>query len=398
MNILVVSQYYPPEPGACQIRIGTFVDGLIARGHKITVICEQPNYPDGVFQEGFGRRPIVTEHSENLTIRRLWVAASARTTTAKRLAFYAAFAAGAGISCVAEKKHDVVFATSPPLPCVLTVCLALKLRRTPFVLDVRDLWPAAAVAFGELSSGRLLNTLERSERWLYRNSEAVTTTTESFRSHIDQVVGDARSVYLPNGAPDELLGLDVTDLPDSGTFTVGYAGNIGLGQGLEVVLSAADRLRDRDIKFVLLGDGAAAGELIKERDRRDLSSVEFRQSIPSSEVGDFLLGCDALLVSVRDKPALAASIAVKLYDAMAVGRPVIAAATGETAELVRSADCGLVVHPGDGEALAQATITLADDRALARKLGLAGRTESHKHARSKQVERLEKVLLDASHG
>ncbi len=395
MNILVVSQYYPPEPGACQIRIGTFVDGLIARGHKITVICEQPNYPDGVFQEGFGKRPLVTERFENLTIRRLWVAASARTTTAKRLAFYSTFAAGAGMACVAEKKHDVVFATSPPLPCVLTACLASKLRRTPFVLDVRDLWPAVAVAFGELSNGRLLSALERSERWLYRNSEAVTTTTESFRNHIDQAAGDARSVFLPNGAPDELLQLDVTDRPDRGTFTVGYAGNIGLGQGLEVVLDAADRLRDRDIKFVLLGEGAAAGELKKEHDRRNLSSVEFKRSIPSGEVGDFLLGCDALLVSVRDKPALAASIAVKLYEAMAVGRPVLAAATGETAELVRSSGCGLVVHPGDGEALAQATITLADDRAKARELGLSGRSESHKHARSKQVDRLEKVLIDA---
>ncbi len=396
MNILVVSQYYPPEPGACQIRIGTFVDGLIARGHKITVVCEQPNYPDGVFQEGFGSRPLVTERSKNLTIRRLWVAASARTTTAKRLAFYATFAAGAGIACATEKKHDVVFASSPPLPCALTACLASKLRRTPFVLDVRDLWPAAAVAFGELSSGRLLRTLERSERWLYRNSRAITTTTRPFRSHIDQIAGDARSIYLPNGAPDELLKLDATDRPARGTFTVGYAGNIGLGQGLEVVLDAADRLRDRDIKFVLLGDGAAAGELKRERDRRNLNSVEFKRSIPSSEVGDFLLGCDALLVSVRDKPALAASIAVKLYEAMAVGRPVIAAATGETAKLIKSSGCGLVVYPGDSEGLAQATITLADDRTRARELGLAGRAESHKYARSKQVERLEKVLIDAT--
>jgi colanic acid biosynthesis glycosyl transferase WcaI len=114
VNILVVSQYFRPEPGATQNRIGAFADGLVARGHPVTVVCEQPNHPVGVFQPGYGRRPTVTEHAGGLTIHRLWVATSPRKTTARRLAFYGSFAVGAAATVLSRRRYDVCFASSPP--------------------------------------------------------------------------------------------------------------------------------------------------------------------------------------------------------------------------------------------------------------------------------------------
>lgn len=304
MHVLVVSQYFRPEVGATQNRLGTFVDGLVDRGHELTVICEQPNHPEGVFAAGFGRRPVMTERAGSLTVRRTWVAASPRKTTARRLAFYGTFAAGAAALTAAARRADVVFTSSPPLPGALAAAAVAAARRLPFVLDVRDLWPAAAEALGELSNPRVLRVFERAERWLYQQAARVTATTRPFCRHIDRVAGRAISVHLPNGALDELVDLP-SAAPPAGPFTVGYAGNFGIAQGLGIVLDAADELRDRDVRFVLTGAGPLQNELRRERDRRGLSAVDIRPGVPVADLGALLLSCDALLVPLRDHPLLA---------------------------------------------------------------------------------------------
>jgi glycosyltransferase involved in cell wall biosynthesis len=396
LRILVVSQYFPPEAGATQNRMGAFVDGLVARGHEVTVVCEQPNHPAGVYQPGFGRRALVTERRRGLTVRRVWVAASPRKTTARRLAFYGTFAAGAGGLVAAAARHDVVFATSPPLPGALAAAAGAQARRTPFVLDVRDIWPAAAEALGELSSPTALRAIERAERWLYAHARRVTATTLPFCRHVDAIAGRQVSVHLPNGALDELLALPERPPSSDGTYVVGYAGNMGIAQGLGIVLDAAERLRDQDVRFVLVGDGPLAGELRSERDRRGLDTVELRPGVPVQAVGDLLLSCDALLIPLRAHPLLAGFIPSKLYDAMAVGRPAIVAARGEAAALVREYDCGVAIEPEDGEALAAVVRELSGDRARSQRLGEEGRRVAHDHARSRQVARLERVLAEAA--
>lgn len=396
MRVLVVSQYFFPEAGGTQNRLGAFVDGLADRGHEVTVICEQPNHPSGVFAPGFGRRPVMSEWTDSRTIHRLWVAASPRKTTARRLAFYGTFAAGAAIATTVSKRHDVVFATSPPLPGAAAAAAAATLRRIPFVLDVRDLWPAAAEALGELSNPRLLRVAERVEAWLYRSAKRVTATTRPFCRHIDAVAGRPVSLHLPNGALDELFALDSAPPPQDGVFTVGYAGNFGIAQGLGIVLDAADRLRGEGVQFVLVGDGPEAAWLQGERDRRGLREVTLRPGVPAAEVGSFLQSCHSLLIPLRDHPLLADFIPSKLYDAMAVGRPALVAARGEAAALTRELGCGLEVAPEDGEDLARAIRRLRDDPELAAQLGVAGRAAAGEHVRSRQIERLEKVLLDTA--
>lgn len=397
MHVLVVSQYFRPEVGATQNRLGTFVDGLVDRGHELTVICEQPNHPEGVFAAGFGRRPVMTERAGSLTVRRTWVAASPRKTTARRLAFYGTFAAGAAALTAAARRADVVFTSSPPLPGALAAAAVAAARRLPFVLDVRDLWPAAAEALGELSNPRVLRVFERAERWLYQQAARVTATTRPFCRHIDRVAGRAISVHLPNGALDELVDLP-SAAPPTGPFTVGYAGNFGIAQGLGIVLDAADELRDRDVRFVLAGAGPLQNELRHERDRRGLSAVDIRPGVPVADLGALLLSCDALLVPLRDHPLLADFIPSKLYDAMAVGRPALVAATGEAAALVRRHGCGIEVAPEDGAGLARAVRALMTDRHSAHRMGAAGKAAAAAYARSRQVDRLAEVLREAAGG
>jgi glycosyltransferase involved in cell wall biosynthesis len=396
VRALIVSQYFPPEPGATQNRLGSFVDGLIARGHSVTVVCEQPNHPGGVFHPGFGRYPMVTERRERLTIHRLWVAASPHKTATRRMAFYGTFAVGAAAAVALARPHDVVFASSPPLPGALAAAAGAAARGTSFVLDVRDLWPAAAEALGELSDARVIDAFERAEQWLYRRAYCVTATTRPFCAHIDRIAGREISVHLPNGALDELIALPDVDPPVDGPFTIGYAGNLGIAQGLSAVFDAAEQLRDADVRFLLIGDGPLTEALRAEGQARRLSAVQFLPPVPVNRIGALLQSCHALLVPLRAHPLLGDFIPSKLYDAMAVGRPAIVAAEGEAARLTEEVGCGLVVPPENGAALAAAVRRLAEDRDLTAALGKRGRSAAPTHARSRQIERLEEILIRAS--
>lgn len=390
-----MSQYFPPEPGATQNRVGAFADGLALRGHDVTVICEQPNHPAGVFHSGFGKLPMMTERRPGVVVRRLWVAASPHKTTMRRVGFYTSFAVGAGATLLGSARFDVVLASSPPLPGALAAGAVARLRQTPFVLDVRDIWPAAAEALGELSSQRMIAALERAERWLYRASSSVTATTRPFCTHIDRIAGRPVSVHVPNGALDELVALPYSPPPTRG-FVVGYTGNLGIAQGLGIVFDAAERLREEDVRFVLVGDGPLSAELRAERDRRGLRAVEIRPAVPVEEIGRVMQQCSALLVPLRDHPLLDDFVPSKLYDAMAVGRPAIVAARGEAAALVRASNAGIAIPSEDGPALADVVRTLARDPGRAAALGEAGRQAAHDHARSRQIERLETVLAGAA--
>jgi glycosyltransferase involved in cell wall biosynthesis len=396
MRVLVVSQYYPPEPGAAQNRISAFVEGLLGLGHQITVVCQQPNHPVGVFHDGYGRRPVVSERNGSLTVHRLWVATSSRKTSKRRLAFYGSFAVGALGAMQLIPRHDVAFATSPPLPGIVAAAVGLVCRKVPYVLDVRDLWPAAAIALGELSNPRVIGQLERAERWLYRHAAAATATTRPFCRHIDHLVGRPIASHLPNGALDQLIKAPLTRLPTSSPFIIGYAGNLGIAQGLGIILDAAAELRGEDIHFLVVGDGPVGATLRSEVQRRDLAAIEMRPVVPVEEVGDVLRSCHALLIPLRAHQLLEDFVPSKLYDAMAVGRPVIAALGGEAASIVREAQCGLVVAPEDGSALAKAIRRLRDRPDWAQALGSAGHRAAREHARSHQVTRLEQVLRSAA--
>jgi colanic acid biosynthesis glycosyl transferase WcaI len=395
MRVGLVSQYYAPETGATQNRMTAFASGLVARGHQVVVVCEQPNHPGGVFHAGWGRRPLVIERDPALTVHRLWVSTSPQKTTARRLAFYGTFAAGALASLLALPRLDVVLATSPPLPGAWAAGLAARARRIPFVLDVRDLWPAAAAALGEVSSPTALRVLERAERWLYRAASSVTATTVPFCRHIDAVAARPVSVHLPNGALDALITLPDRSLPTDG-FVIGYAGNLGVAQGLGIALDAAERLRRIPVRFRLVGAGPLAVQLENERRRRVIDNLTIEPPMPVERIGSFLQSCDALLIPLREHPLLAGFIPSKLYDAMAVGRPAIVAARGEAAALVQANGCGVVVAPEDGAALAAAVRELVANPERARALGAAGRRAAPQYARSRQLDRLTDILHAAA--
>jgi colanic acid biosynthesis glycosyl transferase WcaI len=397
VRILVVTQYFVPEIGAAQTRLHTFAAGLAARGHDVSVVCEVPNHPQGVVHPGFGSRLVDARRLDGFSTLYVWVKVSTTKTMGTRLAFYASYAAmatavGAGLS-----RPDVVFASSPPLPLGVAAALVAARHRVPWVLDVRDLWPDAAVAMGELRPGRALRAAQLLERCLYRSATAISTVTEPFRTSIAHKVGDPEKITLiPNGTTR--FWLAARDLePDRATldlpvdrFIWTYVGHLGVAQGLEPAVDAANLLGDGYL-LLIIGDGPVRRGL-EARAREGLGAVEFRSQVDPDVARRYLRSSDALLVPLAADSALQSFVPSKLFDYSAVGRPMIVTARGEAQRIAARADAALAAAPGDPAGLAQAVRRLAQEQELRERLSAAGPRLAAANLRDHQIERLEALL------
>ena len=402
MRILVASQYFNPERTAPSLRLGPLVEGLADRGHEVEVICEIPSHPEGLVYPGYRQRRVVHRVSDGLAVHHLrtWTASNKARDRAASYLSYAAIATAFG---ALRERPEVIFASSPPLPVgVVGGALAARFR-VPWVLDVRDLWPEVAIALGELPPNRASQALREVEEALYRSAAAITVPTPAYRSTILDTQPDADVELLPNGTTR--LWLDVGSethdkeslgLPADG-FLWTYAGNVGLSQNLDNAVAAARKLGS-GFRLLILGDGASRPGLQQLASDLDERQVLFRDAVPPAAAARIMAASDALLVSLADNSTLAKTIPVKLYDACAVGSPVVLAAPGESralAEQFRAAEC---VAPADPTALADAVRRLRDSAALRRQLVDGGRRLALDNLRSNHVAALESVLAGVISG
>jgi glycosyltransferase involved in cell wall biosynthesis len=334
-------------------------------------------------------------------VRYVWARARPEKTTANRLLFYGSFAASAAAAGLAAKRPDVVLASSPPLPAASAARLIARRHRAPWVFDVRDLWPEAAVILGELRGARAIRAAERLEQGLYKSAHSIVTVTEPFRRQIAaKVDGPEKIELIPNGASSVWLEAGerapdraAAELPED-DFVWAYGGNVGLAQGLESAVEAAGRLGE-GYRLVVIGEGPRLGSLRELADRQPEGSIEFRSLMPPAEAAAVLRACDALLVPLANRPELAMFVPSKLFDCCALAKPVIVAAAGEPQRLAGASGAGLAVPPEDPEALADAVRRLRGDPELAQQLSERGRAFAEANGRERGVDHLERVLGSA---
>ncbi|HET8893894.1 MAG TPA: glycosyltransferase family 4 protein [Gaiellaceae bacterium] len=401
LRIILLSQYFSPEIGATQTRAQTFAEYLAARGHDVTVITEVPNHPHGVVPSEYRGLVYEDDRSNAYRILRVWVKTSREKNQQTRLAFYLSFMAMAVAVSPVAGGADVVFATSPPLFVGLAGLVISRLKRAAFVLDVRDLWPAAASSLSQISPGRVTRIAEGLERLLYRKADVVTCVTRPFCEHVDAIRERLpRPVFLPNGTLDlffaERNGAFRGALGVSrDRFLVTFAGTHGIAQALPTVLAAAE-LSKSYADFAFIGEGPLKDRLVGEARERGLDTVHFHPQVPLASVPDVLAAADALVVPLSSHPTFSAFIPSKLMDFMASGRPVIVAAAGEPARMLHEAQAGIAVPPEDAGALANAVQWLASNRVEARLMGERGRRYAMRYPRRAQAERLETLLTEVA--
>lgn len=398
MRIFLLTQYFAPEVTAARARVELFARSLSERGHDVVVICEVPNHPEGVVREGYRNRIVVKRDIDGIDVRHVWVYATPKKSSATRMLFYGTYAAMATAVGVALPRPDVVLVSSPPLPAAAAAALVARRHRVPWVFDVRDLWPEAAVVLGELTNPRLVTMAERLESRLYESADAIVTVTEPFKRKIEARTSEIEKIsLLPNGttrewlkAGQQTIARSEAGLPEDG-FLWMYAGNMGIAQGLETAVEAAGLLGD-GFTLVCVGQGPKAEALRQQASVLPSGSVTFTGLVEAEEAMRLMRAADALLVPLADQPALDQFVPSKLFDCCAIGRPTIVSAGGEASRLAGEAGAGIIVAPGDAPALAEAVRTLSTDRQLRERLSREGRAFAAAHLREDGIDQLETLL------
>ena len=380
-DVLILTQYYAPEPGAPQIRLRNMARELQRLGVNVRVITGMPNYPLGKVHPEYRGRLTCSELRDDVSVRRVWLYPAAGRGSVKRLANYLSFSFAALPALLGTRRPDLVFVEAQPVTLALTAWLASRLRGIPYVYNSPDLQIEVADEAGWIGAGLLIRAARRLESFLMRQALAVSTVTHAFMEYFieHRRVPRDRMTFLPNGADTERLRPLPRDLAYAESLGVGgktvftYAGTHAHYQGLEVILEAAKLLRHReDILILMVGHGPMRAALEQEARSSGLTNVLFRES-PFEEMPRLMSLTQASLVVLRDIPAATRMRLSKAVPPLACGVPVIYAGKGETAEIIAREGCGVAVEPERPERLAAAIERLAGDQAARDEMGRRGR-------------------------
>lgn len=384
MNLVILSQYYPPEVGAPQNRLSELARLMVEKGDSVTVLTAMPNYPTGKIYPGYGGL-FRSERLNGVDIVRTFIYPTQKTDFLRRLTNYFSFViSSAVLGTFLLKRADVLLVESPPLFLGLSAVWLSFVKRARLIFNVSDLWPESAVQLGIVRRNSLLHTLSSwLESFCYRRAWLVTGQAKSIINDIRQRFPDCQTYHLSNGVDTNrfaVAGNDRAhrDLNANGDCVVMYAGLHGIAQGLGQVLMAAEDLsQDQRFRFVLIGDGPEKKMLMGQAAMRGLTNVEFQDPRRSEEIPALIAGCDIVLVPLTSY--LLGAVPSKLYEAMASGRPIILVASGEASQIVNEHQAGITVEPGDIKGLVQALKTLLAQPQLRRTLGENGRRAARQH-------------------
>ncbi|KAB7628251.1 glycosyltransferase family 4 protein [Alkalilimnicola sp. S0819] len=406
LRVLVVSQYFWPE----EMRVNDLVEGLVARGHEVTVLTGWPNYPDGRFFAEYRRKPQeFTRYAGARIVRVPMLARGARgyTLLLNYLSFFLSAALLAPFKLRGARFDSVfVYAVSPITVAIPAIVLG-RIKKAPVLLWVLDLWPETLEAVGATRSRAVLKLVGRLVSWIYNRADYLLLQSRAFgdsvRHYCTRPVADERLVYFPSWAEDlfEAGAARPSALldPCPDQFTIVFAGNMGESQDFPAILDAAERLQGRvPVRWVIVGDGRMHGWVKQEVERRRLTQVHLLGRHPVQEMPALYAAADALLVSLKTNRIFAKTIPGKLQSYLAAGRPVLAMIDGEAAEVVRASGGGFACAAGDGAALAEAAERMAALSGPEREqMGQRSRAYYRRHfARESLFDRLETLMQSAT--
>lgn len=368
MRILYISQYFPPEIGAPAVRVHDLARLWVQQGHEVTVLTGFPNHPTGVLNPAYRkkfRRLTVRESVDGIDVVRTWLLPLPNRKAFERILNYSSFMFSAALRGFFLKKYDVVISTSPQLLVGLSGLFISRLRGGKFIFEVRDLWPESLIATGTSGEDSFMyRALRRISSYLYRKADHVVVVTPAFKKYIAghfDCVPEKISV-VANGVDLEWFEeAQAGYVPArNGKFVVSFIGTIGNAHGVEVILEAAQMLRESDpsVVFQIVGDGAERAKIQESVHRAGARNVRILPQQPRSKVPALIWDSDVCLVLLKQSEVFKTVIPTKMLEFMACGRPVILGVEGQAMEILEAAHGGVGIPPGNAEALAAAVIML----------------------------------------
>jgi len=386
MNTLLIHQAFatPDEPGGT--RHYELARHLVECGHHFTVVASDLSYLTG--KSTVNRKGLVTEQSlQGMRVLRTYTYPSLHRSFIWRVVSFLSFMVTSMVAGLRAGPVSLVVGTSPPIFQAVSAWVVAVVRQSPFLLEIRDLWPEFAIGLGILRNPFLIRLARRLECFLYARAKHILVNSPAYRDYLlTQGVFPEKISLIPNGVDP-----DVFDPQSDGKyfrsewklndkFVVTYAGALGLANDIPTILRAARYLRDDpEIHFLLVGDGKERVNSEKLAKQLNLHNVTFIGPRPKVDMPEILAASDACLATLQDIPIFRTTYPNKVFDYMAAGRPTILAIDGVIRKALESAKGGVFVPPGNYEAMAQAIRQLFRNRSQAKAMGISARSYVTEH-------------------
>lgn len=387
MHILFLSHYFPPEVNAPASRTFEHCREWARAGHRVTVVTCAPNHPRGVVYEGYRNRLFQREMRDGIEVVRVWTYLTANEGLLKRTLGYLSYMIVAVLAALFMPRPDVVITTSPQFFNGLAGYPVSRLKRVPWVLEIRDLWPESVLAVGAITNRYVIRMLHGLEMFAYRKASRIVSVTDAFKRYmVDKGIDAAKIHVVKNGADLDFYRSDIPSLEAKrrlgleGKFVASYVGTHGMAHHLETILEAAEGLRQRsDIVFLMAGDGAERKRLERMREEKGLTNVVMLPQQPKDRMPELWSATDVSVVLLKRSPLFRTVIPSKIFESMAMGKPIVLGVEGESAEIVQAAGAGRCIVPEDAAGLRNAVVELCDNPALAARMGESGKAHVAEH-------------------
>lgn len=374
MNILFITDNFPPEVNAPATRTYEHCRQWVKDGAEVTVITCAPNFPQGEIYEGYANKLYSKETIGGIRVIRVWSYVTANKGFLKRTLDYISFAFSAFWISLFQSA-DVIVATSPQFFTTWTAWTVSKLKNIPWVFEVRDLWPESIKTVGALKEGNVYDALEQIELTLYADADLVVPVTNAFEQNlIDRGIAAEKQLVIPNGSNLKLFnknnynGTVRKSLGLEDKFIVGYIGTHGMAHSLDFILESVASLDDPDVHFLFIGDGAEKKKLVQDAKRRGLENVTFLNPVPKQEIPEYLSTIDVSLVPLKKADTFKTVIPSKIFEAAAMETPVLLGVEGQAKEIIDEFEAGVCFEPENKQDFLEKLALIKSDEVLYRQL------------------------------
>lgn len=384
MKLLILTQYFPPEVGAPQNRLFELAIRLHKAGIDITVLTAMPNYPQMEIYEAYRNKSYVYEEMEGLKVHRSSIFVSKSKAILNRLRNYFSFVISS--SRIGNSKlgnFDFLLCESPPLFLGYSALYLARRKKAKLIFNVSDLWPESAEKLGVVTNKYLLKLAYNLEEKLYKRSCLVTGQTQGICTNIVARFPNVKTYWLPNGVdltyynPSTVVPGDwrMRNNFSEQDFIFLYAGIIGIAQGLEIILQAAQNFKhSMHVKFVLMGSGPEKNRLLELKEKLSLTNVIFLEPVTKKEMPLILKSINAAIVPLRKLELFMGAIPSKLFENLAMEVPVLLGVDGEARDLfITKGNCGLYFEPENSAQLTEGITLLINNPEKVLQLGKNGR-------------------------
>lgn len=370
-HILFISDNFYPEPNATANRLYDHARTWVSNGYQVSILTSVPNFPKGKVFQGYRNKWRQIEHIDGIKVIRIKSYIAANKGFLKRILDYMSFAIHAGLQGLFIQKPDMVIGTSPQPFQMFSAWFVARLKRKPFIFELKDLWPESIVAVGAMSKKNLLlQFFGWAIKRMYYAADVIVSVTDSFKAELinKQHINPEKIIICKNGIKANTLEVTVeadvlrTKYRLQHKFVVGYIGTIGMAHSVDTIIQAAKKNTDAAIHFIIMGAGAFAEDI--ENAANQLDNVTFINSGSRQDAINILNMLDASIVHLRNTPLFKTVIPSKIFEAMALGKPILMGVKGESREIViDQARAGLAFEPQNPESLNKA-ITVMQTQAF----------------------------------